>query len=463
MQPITSKEDLVRALRDAAEVEQQLMCEYLYAAYSLKRSPDDTCGGAQAEYVRRWCSTLYFVARQEMEHLSLANGMLTALGAQPWFLRPNFRPGLVSPFFTASTLATQAPPGRHPVDLPYTLTRYHLGTIQRFICGESPPIDDLPAGMEPTWCFDDEGDAGVAGVAGVARARAGAASPPTLAVSHLAEARNEISAGTVQELYTAIADAFRNLDDLFVPNPPEVAIPVEYNVFVFPVTDRSSALAAIDLIMRQGEGLQGQWTYESHFRHFWDMRQELLVLQTADPDFDPAFDLLENPQRAEIADELTAEVFDVANEAYVTLLYMLTGLYARFVATDRYPHLSTALAQMTFAPAMTMVVRSLAEILVRLPTEAGGGRSRTGPSFDIPDDDRTALLDPGSDAFGDIGLYLGRWSDLTAAIDRARARAAGAGSPVADDLAYVHQSSHRITANLRRIYQAGYYSKFVSI
>ncbi len=238
---------------------------------------------------------------------------------------------------------------------------------------------------------------------------------------------------------------------------------MEYNVYVFPVTDRTSALAAIDLILRQGEGLQGQWTYESHFRHFWDMRQELVALQTANPYFDPSYELLQNPRRSDITDTFTAEVFDVANQAYVTLLYMLTGLYGRFVPSDRYPHLSTALAQMTFAPAMTMSVRSLAEVLVQLPVDAGGGPARTGPSFDIDRDDRTKLLDAASDSFGDIGLYLGQWSDLTDAVDRIRTKAAAADSPVTGELTFVYQNVHRITANLKRIYQAGYYSKFVSI
>ncbi len=451
MQPITSKDELVHALRDAAELEHQLMLEYLYAAYSLKREPDQTCTGAQAEFLRRWCSTLYFVARQEMEHLSLANGMLTAIGAQPWFVRPNFaaRP-VVSPYFTAATLAAVAGPDRHPVDLPYTLERYNQRTIERFVCGESPPWDSLPPDMDPCWCFDDE-------------PAVKAAAPRLLAASHLATARGDISAGTVQDLYTAIGDAFRTVDGLFVPDPPEVEIPVEYNIFVFPVTDRTSALSAVDLILRQGEGLQGTWTYESHFRHFFLMRQELLALQVADPGFDPSFELLENPQRDQVTDELTGEVFDVANQAYVTLLYMLSGLYARFVPTDTYPHLSTALAQMTFAPAMTMIVRSLAEVLVRLPATAGGGPTRTGPDFFLPDVDRAVLSDPGPDVLGDIGLYLGKWSDLTTAVERVHAHAVATESPVAEDLRFIYQNSHRITANLRHIYQSGYYSKFVNI
>jgi hypothetical protein len=58
VEPIATKDELVLALRDAAEIEQQLMCEYLYAALSLKSGPDERCTPSQFEFVRRWCSTI---------------------------------------------------------------------------------------------------------------------------------------------------------------------------------------------------------------------------------------------------------------------------------------------------------------------------------------------------------------------------------------------------------------------
>ena len=457
MDPITSRDELLAALHDAAEIEHQLMCEYLYAAFSLKREPDEGCRAAQVETVRRWCSTLYFVARQEMEHLSLVNSMLTAIGAPPWFVRPNFVPGgLQSPYFGAAARNDLAGPGRRPVDLPYLLAPFSEDTINRFVCGESPPAADLPPHLDPCWCFTDE-----------AGATTGPTSAPaTVVPSHFAAARSEIAAGSVQELYNAIRGAFDSLDDLFVATPPEVVIPVEYNVFVFPVTDRTSALAAADLILRQGEGLQGQWTYESHFRHFFEMRSELVAVQTADPGFHPALGLVDNPQPSQVTEALAAGVFAACDHAYVTLLFMLSGLYARSRTDEKYPYLSTALAQMSFAPTMTMLIRSLAEILVRLPTGAAPG-TRTGPGFHIPEDDRRMLENPDAAAFGDIQRYLDRWNDLTRELDQLRRyaglEAGGAPPGTQGDLDFVYQSAFRITSNLRRIYQAGYYSKFVSI
>ncbi|MBV9109349.1 MAG: hypothetical protein JO306_08080, partial [Gemmatimonadetes bacterium] len=67
-------------LWDACEVEQQLMILYLYAAFTLKNHPDETCTQAEWEAVRRWGSAILTVARGEMEHLALANGILTSIG-----------------------------------------------------------------------------------------------------------------------------------------------------------------------------------------------------------------------------------------------------------------------------------------------------------------------------------------------------------------------------------------------
>lgn len=70
---MSSKDELRLALHDASEIEHQLMLLYLYtlyAAFSLKKVPNETCNRAQLEAVRRWGSHLSMVSRQEMEHTS---------------------------------------------------------------------------------------------------------------------------------------------------------------------------------------------------------------------------------------------------------------------------------------------------------------------------------------------------------------------------------------------------------
>src|SRR6188508_637876 len=86
-QVIQTRDDLISALDEAAELEHGLMCQYLYAAFSLKKAgePDSPYGPAltpaQYEVTRRWQATILKVARQEMEHLGLANNLRIGIGA----------------------------------------------------------------------------------------------------------------------------------------------------------------------------------------------------------------------------------------------------------------------------------------------------------------------------------------------------------------------------------------------
>jgi hypothetical protein len=86
---ISSRAELIDALRLAAELEHGLMAQYLFAAYSLKRYDYEGLAPEQLERVRRWASLITLVARQEMEHLGLALNLLSAIGGTPSFSRPN--------------------------------------------------------------------------------------------------------------------------------------------------------------------------------------------------------------------------------------------------------------------------------------------------------------------------------------------------------------------------------------
>ena len=86
---IEHREALIYMICAAAELEHALMCEYLFAAFSLKESTDEGLSEEQAAAVNRWRSTVLGVAGQEMLHLALTANMLTALGASPHLSRPN--------------------------------------------------------------------------------------------------------------------------------------------------------------------------------------------------------------------------------------------------------------------------------------------------------------------------------------------------------------------------------------
>jgi hypothetical protein len=80
---VETREELVYLLGQACELEHGLMCEYLYAQFSLKRGPDEGLTPAQLDRVQAWEAALISVIKQEMLHLALSTNILTAIGAAP--------------------------------------------------------------------------------------------------------------------------------------------------------------------------------------------------------------------------------------------------------------------------------------------------------------------------------------------------------------------------------------------
>lgn len=86
---IEHREPLIYMLCAAAELEHALMCEYLFAAFTLKRSTDEELSEDHLGAVERWRQTLLMIAKQEMLHLALNCNLVNALGASPHLSRPN--------------------------------------------------------------------------------------------------------------------------------------------------------------------------------------------------------------------------------------------------------------------------------------------------------------------------------------------------------------------------------------
>src|ERR1700726_5293536 len=87
---VDTREELVYLLGEACELEHGLLCEYLYAQFSLKRSVEEGVTPEQLARIQAWELTIIDVVKQEMLHLALATNILTAVGAAPHFERPNF-------------------------------------------------------------------------------------------------------------------------------------------------------------------------------------------------------------------------------------------------------------------------------------------------------------------------------------------------------------------------------------
>ena len=77
---IRTRADLLHHLTEAAEVEHNLMCTYLYAVFGLKRSTDEGLSEEEAQAVATWRSIIMGVAIEEMTHLALVSNLFCALG-----------------------------------------------------------------------------------------------------------------------------------------------------------------------------------------------------------------------------------------------------------------------------------------------------------------------------------------------------------------------------------------------
>ena len=492
LQPIASRDELRRNLWEACEIEQQLMIQYLFAAFTLKKHPDDTCTPAQLEHVRRWGSQVYMVARQEMEHLALANGILTAIGEDPFFARENIGDAPIqSPYLRgeqrvehhsprllrAALLSGDAPPETPlPCDIPFLFERFNLDSVGRFVCAESPSYDQLLKEGEriADWCFSP------------CRPRNDAAARP--ARSHLPPDQ-PFHPGSIQMLYDRIKAALT--PDLFVGNPAQqVFVPVEYQINVTAVTSVQTAQLAIELIVEEGEGIDAPPGFQTHYSRFYDVRDALLALQEANPGFDPALPVMTNPTREQITDPYTGQVFELFNYAYTSLLFVLTSLYRNFDANESsYPFLSNALQAMAFGPFMTMVLRPVAEVLAHLQVGDGSGRT-AGPDFHLTPEDEALLVPRGLASAGnqevgdvvpglapriaspldDIQFHLDRLEQIVARLDALSADGGRLrGALLRDDLdewarrqlAFVHENARAMANNMRRIYQVGELPQFI--
>ena len=87
---VEHREHLWYLLAEAAQVEHLIMCQYLYAGFSLKTGPDEGLTAGQAAAVARWYELLTGIAVEEMLHLALVFNVMTAIGAAPPLSRPNF-------------------------------------------------------------------------------------------------------------------------------------------------------------------------------------------------------------------------------------------------------------------------------------------------------------------------------------------------------------------------------------
>src|SRR5215813_3438202 len=119
---IEHREALIYMLCEAAELEHGIMCQYLFAAFSLKQREDEGLTPEELEVVTRWRRTIAHVATEEMLHLALVQNVLSAIGAAPHLTRPNL----------------PAPARHYPAAVNLTLVPFGEPALQHFMYLERP-------------------------------------------------------------------------------------------------------------------------------------------------------------------------------------------------------------------------------------------------------------------------------------------------------------------------------------
>jgi CDGSH-type Zn-finger protein/truncated hemoglobin YjbI len=351
---IEHREALIYMLCQAAELEHGIMCQYLYAAFSLKQSQDEGLTADEQKAVQRWRKQISHVATQEMLHLSLVQNLLSAIGGAPHMSRPNF-----------------PHPARHyPAGVHLALMPFGDQALRHFMFLERPEGMDLK-------------DAD--GMAAFGRAL------PAMEAGEIVPRGQDFA--TVGHLYRSIEAGIAHLADkygerwLFVGPPRAQATQQHFGwPELIPVTDAASAQRAIDEILEQGEGPRGQWR-DAHFGQFVQILDEFEQLREANRAFDPVRPVVVvNVRSAErdaevplVTDPLARQVMDLFNVSYEILLQILQRFFAHTEETDaQLKALADACVNLMFE-----VVKPLGDLVTTLPAGPEYPGRTAGPSFEL--------------------------------------------------------------------------------
>jgi hypothetical protein len=352
---VTNREHIWWLLAEASQLEHMIMCQYLFAEFSLKDGEREGLTPDQAEAVGRWRKTLRGIAVEEMLHLALVSNVMTSIGAAANFGRPNF------PQWS----------GYFPAGLQLALLPFGERALQHFLYLERPEGMERQdaAGFVPS-------------------------APPRDPVQPDEVLPRGQEFSTIGHLYRGVEDGLRTLSErlgehaVFVGSPRAQATP---ELFRWPqllaVTDLASGLAAVQEIIEQGEGARGDWrvAHYGRFLAIWDEYQEL---RRRDPAFEPARPVLaaftrqpfdvRTPQPV-VSDPATHQVAEVTGLAYEVVLHLLLRL---FTHTDETDEQLTILVNGAIH-LMAGVLRPLATALTTLPVGAEHPGRTAGFAFEM--------------------------------------------------------------------------------
>jgi hypothetical protein len=351
---VVHREDLWWLLAEACQLEHMIMCQYLFAEWTLKDQSDGLTV-EQSAAIERWRGVLRGIAIEEMLHLALVANVMSSIGAAPYLGRPNF----------------PQRSGYFPESIQLDLMPFGERALKHFLFLERPE------GMERQ-------DA--VGFVPTAPAR------DPLSESEAMPRGQEFL--TVGHLYRGIEDGLTRLTHelgeraLFVGSRRAQATP---EMFQWPqvvaVTDLDSALRAVGEIIEQGEGARGHWE-DAHYGRFLGIWDEYRALRANDPTFEPArpvvaaftrqpFDLtapvtvITNPEAHRVA--------EITTIAYEVLLHLLTRFFTHTDETDEQLQLLISAA----FDLMGNIIRPLGHALTQLPVDSANDGRNAGFAFEM--------------------------------------------------------------------------------
>jgi CDGSH-type Zn-finger protein/uncharacterized Fe-S cluster protein YjdI len=374
-----SREQLLHSLYEAAELEHNLMCTYLYAAFSLKQGEAEGLQPDEAAATERWRREIIAVAVEEMGHLVAVWNITAALGGAPRIGRGNF----------------PLDPGYLPASVVVKLAPFNEATLQHFIFLERPERSS-----------EQDGE----GFAAERQFTRGSDVPRVTPMGRDYE--------TVGHFYKQLSEELR----LFVELHGERGVfcgdrwlqlgPDELNLGgARHVLCSKTALAAFDAIVRQGEGATSD-SETSHYHRFAAIREELARLRAANPGFQPAWPAATNPVlrrpprpegRVWLENPDASATVDVANASYGLMLRLLAQSYLMpGPSAEKSLIVDLAIGLMrAFTP--------LAEHAARLPAGPSNPGCHAGASFTALRD--AAGMPPGPSASRYVIERLGQLAD----------------------------------------------------
>jgi CDGSH-type Zn-finger protein/uncharacterized Fe-S cluster protein YjdI len=403
-----TRELAFHALYEAAELEHNLMCTYLYAAFSLKDGVGEGLTPEEADAVARWRQKLIRVGIEEMQHLAAVWNITSALGGSPRFGRTNF----------------PLDPGYLPAGIVVKLAPFTAETLQHFVFLERPRGSTEPDGE------------GFAYERNYIRGSDHARLTPM-----------GINYDTVGDFYAALSDGLKTMvaqygeGIAFVGDPALQLSQNEINIAgCKPVICVKTALAAFDAIVVQGEGAPED-SVDSHYQKFLSVREEYRALKAKNPAFTPAFPAATNPVlrrpprpegRVWLENPEVIAVVDLANASYWLMLRLLAYAYAVPGPSAE----KSLVADLAIGLMQAMV--PLAERAARLPAGPSNPQCHGGMSFTTLRD--AAALPPGR---GARRFFVERFEQLADAGAALRAYGDARTSSAADLLAKLSKRAAR--------------------